>query len=296
MTVRSRILEAVPGRDRLGRRLARRLFDRPLFVVGDGRSGTSVLVDALGRHPEVIARPREAPLFDHLGEIYHASSGGPVDRYYRQCSELSLPQLAERLRLLAFETMWGEEAGFRLLLRRRREIGAKAWAAKRCWAAKAFPGEVGGAGLAALYPEARFLYIHRHGADVVHSKTKYPGFRDEPFEKHCRDWAARVGKYRWLRTFPRAMEVRHADLVTDPEGVFRRVQEFTGLEPSDEPARYCRTTLVHPLDQTTNSAADVAASLAAREPGYSKWSEEQRRVFSETCAEALAELGYDLPF
>lgn len=47
---------------RLYRTLNWRYYHRPVFVIGTGRSGTTVLLEALGAHPNLLAAWGEAPL------------------------------------------------------------------------------------------------------------------------------------------------------------------------------------------------------------------------------------------
>ena len=55
----------------LGKSLTRRFFHHPIFIVGDSRSGTSALLQALGKHPLILSMPGEAPLITSIGGMAH---------------------------------------------------------------------------------------------------------------------------------------------------------------------------------------------------------------------------------
>ncbi len=170
-------------------------------------------------------------------------------------------------------------------------------ARKRHWCVKTFPLEDHAKGLLKLYPEASFVYIVRNGINVVQSRTKFPAFREQPFEFHCRFWANAANKFRYLYDFERATVVRQEELLFAPQELFERIFRHVGLAHSENPIQFVRTTLVHSLgDKATHENVDVRKSLEQREPAFAKWSSDQREVFKEICGPAMRELGYEIPF
>lgn len=57
--------------DSIGRMLARQVEDRPIFVVGGSRSGTSVLLHALGKHRRIYSFNGEDPFLTDIGGMVY---------------------------------------------------------------------------------------------------------------------------------------------------------------------------------------------------------------------------------
>ena len=53
----------------LSRHFIRKFVERPIFVIGTGRSGTSILLQAMGAHPLIFAARGEAPLISFTGDF-----------------------------------------------------------------------------------------------------------------------------------------------------------------------------------------------------------------------------------
>jgi hypothetical protein len=89
-----------------------------------------------------------------------------------------------------------------------------------------------------LFPGARFLYLIRDGRDVTLS---FSGLRFGPRGAfHCGlHWRRIDAVYeRWRRLFPSAvMRVQYEGLIERPEEVLRAVADFTGIEYSDQMLR-----------------------------------------------------------
>lgn len=282
-------------RSALSKILFKRCFYHPIFVVGTGRSGTSVLLQALGEHPCILSMPGEAPLLTSFGAMACLFEFGEDRDYYNASLKVSKEYLYRRLRRLCFETSGSTKLVGRELLAdvvKRRTFPWK----KRFWCAKTFPSEKVAKGLLCLYPAGKFIYIIRNGVDVVHSMTKFVGFREREFTKQCMHWSDEIGKYRYFSTCDAAVVVRHEDLTSKPETVFERIFSFIGVGRSKEPIDFIKTNLVHPLDSPTRNVSSVREALTEREPPYKVWSPEQREVFKNICGAAMNEAGYSLTF
>ena len=87
-------------------------------------------------------------------------------------------------------------------------------------------------GLLAVYPNAQSLYIVRNGVDVVHSMTKFHGFRDKEFTNQCQRWSDSVKNYRYLTQHNNALFLKHEDLVSNPNVFFSSIFKHLNLKVS----------------------------------------------------------------
>ncbi len=278
-----------------GRILSAPFFERPILIVGTGRSGTSVLLQALGHHPKIYALPGEAPFLTSIGGAAHLFEGADNRDYYRDSLKVGRPYLYRQLRRLGFEVAAGPHyGGLRLL---KGLIGRAPFPlGRRHWCAKTFPSERVTAGLLAIYPSARFVYIVRDGCDVVHSRTRFKGFSHQDFRQHCINWAEGVEKYRHLRSLPQCRSTTQEALLADPGACFGAIFDFLCLPSHPGPEAFARSNLIHPLDQGTRSGTDPRKALEERAPAFAHWTAEQRALFKEICGVSMAELGYEIPF
>ncbi len=284
--------------DAIGGLLARKVADRPIFVVGGSRSGTSVLLHALGKHRRIYSFNGEDPFLTDIGGMVfnlEFADQREID-YYLNSLQISHAHIYKALKKLAYESAFGKHYGLGSMLRATLK-GSFNPLTKTHWCAKTFPVKIVSEGLLKLYPEARFVMIHRSGIDVVNSRTQFHGFKELDFRKQCEEWARSVDDFAYLGEFNRAISVKHRDLVDDPETVFRNIQNFLNLEYDPAPAHFAGTNQIHPLSTVVNEDnVDVRQVMANRPPVHENWSEQQRAVFIEVCAEPMRRLGYDIPF
>lgn len=281
--------------DIVGRLLTARFIDNPVLVIGTGRSGTSVLLQALGRHPVIADLPGEAPFLTSIGYSAYLFEGHEDRDYYRDSIKVDRQYLYQQLRRLGFEVAAGPHYGLKLFVKGLLGRGTSPLG-RRFWAAKTFPEETAAEGWRVLYPSVKFLYIVRNGCDVVHSMTKFGGFSQREFRRHCESWAEGVKKYQYLVAAPDAFFLRQEDLLSDPEEMFKHILKFIGLQYDPGPANFARTTLIHPLDRKTRTDVDPKIELGHRRPGYSEWTYEQKSLFVTVCGQGMGELGYEVPF
>ncbi len=281
----------------LGRLLAARFFYHPVFVVGDARSGTSALLQALGQHPLIFSMPGEAPLLTSIGgmaSLFECAKDSTRE-YYSESLKTTKPYLYQVLRRLCFEIASGENYGLTLctktLIR-----NPRLFTSKRNWCAKTFPTENVINGLLKLYPTAKLIYIIRNGVEVVQSKTRFHGFRENEFREHCETWRDNLKKYRYVKDLESGLEIRHEKLVAHPDEVFRRTFAFLRVGYHDRPSNFIKTNLVHPLDEAGQAGVDVTMILGQRQQAHETWSTDQRSLFKKICGEAMLETDYALPF
>jgi len=278
-------------KDTIGKFLSQRCISSPIFIIGCGRSGTSVLLQALGKHPSIIALLGEAPLITSIGGNASLFFSDKAE-YYRSSLKMNLDHLFEDLSKLGLEIAGGEHYALNNFLKALR-VGE--YKRKKYWSAKTFPTENVEKGLLAVYPNARFIYIARNGIDVVHSMTKYHGFRDQEFTKNCQVWSDSVEKYRYLTQYENALFLKHEDLISNPDDFFVSIFTYLNLNFSQKSIDFIKNNIVHPLDQPSQNEQDAITQLKNRKSPFNTWTTEQQQTFISICSEAMNELQYSTP-
>lgn len=282
-------------KDFLGNIFIKRLFDNPIFVVGAARSGTSVLLQALGKHPLILSMHGEAPFITNMGRASYLFEYADNKNYYVDSLKVPKDYLYDSLRRIAFEVSFGKHFGLRGMVKGilKEHIPILR---RRYWCAKTFPDYDAAKGLEKLYHRVKFVYIIRNGCDVVQSMSKFSGFRHQEFEKNCRDWVRAAEKFNYLQDFEHAVMVSHEQLVEDPEELFQNIFSFLGIDYHKNSFEYVKNTHVHPLDKPTQHNTSAQNALRARKPAYEDWTSEQREMFKSICGNTMTQLGYEIPF
>jgi hypothetical protein len=289
--------------------------DRPPvpFIVGVGRSGTTMLRLMLDAHPDLTIPP-ETHFVPDLIEAIDGGAGPDraveVMQSVRQWGDLHMEptEVRERLEsvsdwnagnaLRAFYSIYAERQG-------KPRFGEKT------------PGYVRKMRLIErALPEARFVHVIRDGRDVALSRWK------RTLGEGKRAPAAQVGEG-WERRIRRAqsqgkklshyMELRYEDLVTDTEPHLREIAAFLELEWDPAMMTYYEGA----ADRMSEMARDLpsvdgkpvrpgeermqAHAMTQKPPDPSamyRWKEkmspEDVREFDAAAGELLAELGYEV--
>jgi len=283
--------------------------DRPPapFVVGVGRSGTTLLRLMLDAHPELAIGP-ETQFVPELIELAErgASTVELVDAMAaaRTWSDFGLDADAVRARagdggladaLRAFYGLYAEGRG------------KPRWGEKTpAYVRRMEP-------IGELLGEARFVHLIRDGRDVALSRRARGMGVDKPMAKTANLWRKRIeGAREAARRLPgRYLELRYEDLVADPEPALRRVCEL--IELDYEPAmlayhegageRLAELGDLAPVDARAGRDAGeriASHSLTARPPSGARsgaWraemSAEDAAEFEAVAGGLLRELGYD---
>jgi hypothetical protein len=249
----------------------------------------------LGTHSRVLACDGESPFVAEAAFLIWPFTFAEHHDYLESALKIPLGHLGERVKDLCFESAMGRHLGARRVLRE--IVHGRKWPRRlNYWCSKTFPDQRQAEALKLVYPSSRFLYIVRTGWEVVNSRMRFRSMRHRSFEEHCEAWAEGVVRYDYVKDRPDALTIRHEDLVNDPHSVFAVVWRLLELPAEEAPARFVRTTLVHPLDEATKQDVNVQHEFGARRAAHMNWTESQRETFKRLCGEAMETLGYELPF
>jgi hypothetical protein len=213
------------------------------FIVGCGRSGTTLLRAMLDSHPDLVVPPESrfvpallererafrtvdgtidtAAAVDSLVRNEHFASWGMPERSLRDhLGARSFTSVADVVRAM-FKLRAAEEG-------------------KRRYADKSPPYVMRMGMLAAAFPEARFVHLVRDGRDVALAYLD-ADFGPDSAAEMALHWRLRVerGRRAGRRLGPeRYLEIRYEDLVDDTEPVLRRLCDFIGLDFDRSMLRY----------------------------------------------------------
>jgi hypothetical protein len=287
-------------------------LDPAPFIVGMGRSGTTLLRLMLDAHPE-MAIPPETHFLPDLIEAA-GKRGTSAERLTELITSqrtwgdfgLDADLLADRLRAQdPLDARAAARAFYRLYADKH---GKARWGDKT-------PGYVRRMRpIGDTLPEARFMHLIRDGRDVALSRQRRGmGAHRSQAEMGAR-WRDRIRSARRQakRLRGRYLEVRYEDLVTDPEPSLRRVTELIELDWDPAMLDYHRRAGERLAEMerdlpgeggrpSREGAERMRAHALAKEPPrrgrIGAWREEMgeadRAAFSSEAGELLAELGYE---
>ncbi|MEM2125310.1 MAG: sulfotransferase [Candidatus Methanosuratincola sp.] len=278
------------------------LDDRPIFVVGAPRSGTTLLRYILTSHsriyippesnfiPRFFPKPSETPLTTQQAErIIEGILSYRV--FFKDWKDerpdpttfvTSLPDLCPATILSSLYKSYS------------RQYNAIRWGDK----SPIYTSHMDL--IAKIFPSAQFIHIVRDGRDVALSMLKaYQGRRffyvDLCFA--ARSWKRRVRKARSSghRLGPdRYFEVRYEDLVAEPVPTLSQMCDFLGekyehsmAEPEKEAQEHYHSKGIHAATQRPLSPRSAGRWLK-------EMTQEDQRLFFSLAGDTLVELGYEI--
>ena len=232
------------------------------FVVGVGRSGTTLLRLMLDHHPEMAVPPET-----HFFESLLAASGrirfGP-DEALRSITEdprrrwndfgMTEDELLDRFEAIPrFNAPDALRAFYGLYAEKQ---GKPRWGDKTPTYVKTMRR------IKRALPEARFIHVIRDGRDVTLSNNKRMmerGHREPvPAERSAARWRKRIESARADSAhLGQYLEIRYEDLVADTEPALRKVCEFIELDFDPVMLRYHETA--------ADRLAEMAGAMPARD-------------------------------
>lgn len=288
------------------------------FVVGVGRSGTTLLRLMLDAHSQV-AIPPETHFLPNLLEASGRLRFTPasvvdaiVEDPHRRWNDFGIEreELHQRFRAIPRFNLSDAIRAFYLLYAEQQ--GKERWGDKTPDYLKRMRR------IERVLPEARFIHVIRDGRDVTLSNNRRiaeRGHREPlPAGRSARRWRNRIEKAR--SDGPKLggyLEVRYEDLVIDTEPTLRRVCEFSALEFEPAMLRYHENA----EDRLSEMAGAMPArdgrpgreagerlkahALATKPPTKERievWREEMEpedvATFRKVAGDLLDDLGYDV--
>lgn len=212
--------------------------DNPFFIIGSGRSGTTLLRLVLAAHSRITIPPEtwfliplseQLPLLDVLTPEQVEQAIEIIVNHYRWPDlDIEADELARQARELARPTI--RTIADLIYDELAERAGVPRWGDKTPPYAKIAPQIV------ELFPDAQFIHLVRDGRDVSVSMYRKQWWGRWLIE-NTSEWRESMGWMKRNREVidpERILEVRYEDLVLDTEGTARRVCEFLGedFEPA----------------------------------------------------------------
>jgi len=277
---------------------------RPFFIIGSGRSGTTLLRRILFAHSALHIPPEsyELGIAYHvyrrvrpLGWPYAVRSVLGVIGLYPEFYHfnMDLEPVEERLqavpkdeRSLAkiIDILYREHA-------RQHKISMSRWGDKTPMNTFFLPQ------IDSIFPDAQYIHMLRDGCDVVESYLR-TGLKEQLQDAASRWRRATQLAQQWVEQHAeRAIVVRYEALSTAPEDEARRVCRFLGLP--------FEVAMIRKLDSVSSmgDASTLAHMKHVREPissryvgrGRERLSQAQRRALEQLIGRDLVRLGYPRP-
>lgn len=291
--------------DAVGR--VRDLLERPVFIGGNMKSGTTLMLQLLDGGEEVLALPGDTHLVNkYLDERHEFRSltrtwikrlvnpTGKEPFWFLGKDESGWRTFVEALRFACGEEGWRNDVE-RVVFAIHRALG---WERARVWVEKTPRNELHVDRLLELYPNARFLHMFRCPLENVASIKKLAAVRNRAFSA--------LGSQPLKRYFEKGMQnaeemperyliVRYEDLVRDPREEMRRVGRFLGLEWTEgfcvpsENGRPARSNSMYSEERVRGQVRDQSRRR--------KWeevlTEEEKRAVVGELWETAVKAGYE---
>lgn len=269
------------------------------FVVGCGRSGTTLVRAILDAHPD-LAVPDESYFPVWLGrrrDRYERPEGFATDRLvadllaHESFARWGLPAEVVRAAIVdAAPTSFAD--GVRAYYRAYAHAhGKRRYGDKTPIFVLHLPV------LAELFPEARFVHMVRDGRDVVLSRVA-TAWGTNRFDFETMQWRSHVEQGRAAgRTLgpDRYVELRYEDLLDDPERVARELCRFVEIDFDPVMLRYHERAA--PLVEAQPHPDEHRNLLRPPTKGLRDWrtelDAEHRALFEALAGSTLADLGYE---
>lgn len=275
----------------------------PFFVVGSGRSGTTLLQALIDAHPN-LAIPPESHIYDRIAPVFGTYGDLGVQRnrlrfiadlladaYIRQW-QLSATVEDIEARVIRGDRVGVIDALFSLYAKHR---GARRWGDKtpdhiRCLEA-----------VRADFPDAKLIHLVRDGRDRAEARRRMIWGPSTPYGM-AHEWRDEVMQWKSFCAAHGSRDtlvVRYEDLVTEPRATMERVFEFLEESYVDTVASYASTPLTRTLCATQSEwHSSLGREISAKKVGIYRRALTRREIeiFESVARDALRAYGYQPDF
>jgi len=268
--------------------------NRPFFIVGHPRSGTTLLRFMLSAHsrlhvpdetgfvpflrvdPEKVLSPAEvSSVLDRIGHLnpFWAGMVGDVGAFHAELQPPTLPNMLTEL-----------------YCRRVRPHGAVRWGDKTPLYVRYLPR------IRAIWPDAKVIHVVRDGRDAALSALQKWGDERKYMDMTylLRNWVrnVRTGQHEGAKLAQDYLEIRYETLAQEPKDILKRVSDF--LDEAFVPEMLAFSELAQEVGGGVDEHVEVQRPLSVASIG--RW-ESEMSAFDRQLAERIAEpllfeLGY----
>jgi hypothetical protein len=234
------------------------LRDRPVFICGHPKSGTTLLLSILDSHPQLVVYPDETFFFRGFVPVLHkldleekvSLAGRYLLHYFEETQQrpLDLDGVPEEYRVhvgYAQMCLWLAEyldnTGFRhdgdllsaAILAFAQRFGALT-ADSRYWVEKTPYNELFAPQIFEWWPQAKCIQVVREPRDIYASyHRKHPALQPEKFTRRWKASLQAGVENRERYGYDRYLILRYEDLVQEPDDVISKITAFLHIE--DDP-------------------------------------------------------------
>ena len=271
-------------------------LNRPIFIFGCPRSGTSLLSRIIGCHPRIAV-----PFESHLYNTFY-----PWLKYY---GDLKLKQNQERLidDILSTEVMrdWTPCLNRQTILEAIKRFDFHgivdsimcSWAktqGKTRWGEKTPAHAFYWQAILSGFPDLQVLHIVRDGRDVALS-WKRARFGPKHIYPLARGWVKyleTVEKLRTVLTEDSFLEVRYEKLLSEPKPVVRNICTFLGEEFTPKMLDFYKVSAPYPTDWQNQKNLSKPPLTSNKGKWHNEMTSNELRIFEALAGSALERYGY----
>lgn len=270
---------------------------RPVFIIGAGRSGTTLLKDLLNNSKDLKVPPESHFLLEFYKLFGHPHSDEEAVNLLKHLTK------HYRFKRYQLDVNEGEIRHFRnyadfmnyLYTKFATKYGASRWCEKT-------PHYINNCeDLLALFPHAKFIHLIRDGRDVANSViAREWGPNNILYAANY--WKSYVTKgIAFGEKHPdRYLEIKYEDLLSDPERIMKRVYAFIEVAPPDDLRKLNSLPEDGYIKETKNFFGKNTSYRASYDrlvaQNKNKWADKmtkrEKEVFNTVAGDLLYRLGY----
>ena len=230
--------------------------DRPVFIVGSGRGGTTLLFQLLAGHPELASISNLTDRFPSLPQLAVFNRITALNKYKLFSPSIESIPAFEHCGLTEQDIPLSETDASPAITSCLHKLVSnhQKWSGKTRFINKNTSNTMRIPFLKAVFPDARFVYIIRNGYGVVNSLTRVNWWNDlhlwwlgqtpaqweanggDRYELAAIHWKKQVEiSQQELGKLPgdQYIECRYEDMLSNPKHVIQEILQFIGLDWND---------------------------------------------------------------